>query len=388
MPSRAARRSIQTAKPTAGIGRRAADAGEQAVVAAARDQLAEIARARVMQLEHEAGVVVEAAAERGGEPDAADVDAARGQKAGAALEQIERAVERDAGVLGERPQLGRRLVGLARDGEEPLDQRAGLPRQRRLHAHGRLLEKAVRDLADRAAADRADAGDREQIGDQRMRGARIGAGERRQHALIFGLGVGGADGQAVEIVRQRGLVIEILHQPPLPGRRQIERRDQRREQPDVADPDLGRRQAVVAGRLEAERQHLGIGRRDVGAAEGLDAGLQELGRLVVAVAKHRAEIAESRRLAGRRRGQIVARDRDGEVGPQAQFVPLRVEGEIHALADVLAGQIEERLRRLQDRRLDAPIAGALEAGDERLRLGVGHRGSGGGHGGHREVMQV
>jgi len=42
-----------------------------------------------MKLEHEAGVVVEATAERGGEADAADVDAARGKKAGAALEQVE-----------------------------------------------------------------------------------------------------------------------------------------------------------------------------------------------------------------------------------------------------------------------------------------------------------
>ena len=110
------------------------------------------------------------------------------------------------------------------------------------------------------------------------------------------------------------------------------------------------------------------------AAEGFDAGLQELARLVLAVAEDRTEIAEARRLAGPRRGQIVARDRDGEVGPQAQFAALRIEREIHALADVLAGEIEERLRRLQDRRLDARIAGALEAGDERLRPRVGHGG--------------
>ena len=70
---------------------------------------------------------------------------------------------------------------------------------------------------------------------------------------------------------------------------------------------------------------------------------------VAAMTEDRAEIAEARRLAGLGRGQIVARDRDGEVGPQAQLAPLRVGGEIHALADVLAGEIEERLRRLQDR---------------------------------------
>ena len=52
-------------------------------------------------------------------------------------------------------------------------------------AERRLFEEAVGDLADRAAADGGDAGDRQQIGDQRMRGLRIGAGQRRQHALIF-----------------------------------------------------------------------------------------------------------------------------------------------------------------------------------------------------------
>ena len=63
-----------------------------------------------MQLEHEAGVVVEAAAERGRELDARDVDAARGEEAGAALEQVERGAEVELGVGRERAQLGGGLV--------------------------------------------------------------------------------------------------------------------------------------------------------------------------------------------------------------------------------------------------------------------------------------
>ena len=39
------------------------------------------------------------------------------------------------------------------------------------------------------------------------------------------------------------------------------------EQRDVADPDFRRGDAVVAGGFETERQHLGVGRRLVGAAE-------------------------------------------------------------------------------------------------------------------------
>src|SRR5262245_9846232 len=165
-----------------------------------------------MQLEYEAGVVVEAAAEGGGETDAPDIDAARGKKTGAALEAVERGIERDLVIAREGAQLGGRLVGIAADGEECFDQRARRLRQRGLRPERRLLEKAVGDLADRAAADRADAGDREQVGDQRVRGLGIGAGERRQYALVLGPRMRGADGQSLEIVRQRALVVEILDQ--------------------------------------------------------------------------------------------------------------------------------------------------------------------------------
>src|SRR5690242_16918045 len=70
-----------------------AEPGEQAVVAPSSDQLPLGASLRIVQLEHEARVVVEATAEGGGELDAPDIDAARGQKAGAAFEQIKRSVE-------------------------------------------------------------------------------------------------------------------------------------------------------------------------------------------------------------------------------------------------------------------------------------------------------
>ena len=132
--------------------------------------------------------------------------------------------------------------------------------------------------------------------------------------------------------------------------------------------------AVVRGGLEAERQHLGVGGGLVGAAERLDAGLQEFGR------QHRRgrgtpgrdsrSPAASRPLA--RRG---SRSDTGMVrsGRRHSSRPSRVGGEVHALADVLARQVEERLGRLQDRRRDAAIAGALIGGDERLGPCVGLR---------------
>src|SRR5437660_332228 len=83
------------------------------------------------------------AAESGGEAHARDVDAAGGEKAGTALEPVERGVERDLVRAREGAQLGRGLVGIAADAQEFFDQRAGLPRQRGLRAERRLLEKAV-----------------------------------------------------------------------------------------------------------------------------------------------------------------------------------------------------------------------------------------------------
>ena len=320
-----------------------------------------------MQFEHEAGVIVEAAAEIGGEFDGAHVDAAGGQKAGARFEQIERRAERDFGVGRERAQFARRIVRIAGDRQEALDQRAGLARQPRRRIERRLFEETVGDFGDRAAADRGDAGDREQIGDQMMRRLRIGAGERGEHALIFLRAVGGSERHLIEIVLERGFAVEILDQAALPHRRQIERGDESRKQPDVADADLGRADAVLRGRFEPERQHFGVGRRLVGAAEAFDAGLEEFGRRAVAMAEHRAEIAEAGGLSGLRRSQIIARHRNGQIGPQAQFAAVRIGGQKHAPADVLAGQVEERLGRLQHRRLDARIAGARIGRDQRLR---------------------
>src|SRR6516225_3175086 len=87
-------------------------------------------------------------------------------------------------------------------------------------------------------------------------------------------------------------------------------------------------------------------------------------------AENRTEIAKAPRFAGGGRGEIVARDWNGQIGAQAQFAPLRIGGEIHALADVLAGEVEKRLRRLQNRRLHARIARALERRDERVGRGA------------------
>ena len=114
--------------------------------------------------------------------------------------------------------------------------------------------------------------------------------------------------------------------------------------------------AEGGGGFQRQRQHFGVGRGAVLPSEGFDAGLQEFAGLAAAIAKHRPEIAEAGRLAGAAGSEIVARHRNGEVGPQAEFLAAGVGGQVKALADVLAGEVEERFGRLQDRGLGPDVA--------------------------------
>ena len=102
----------------------------------------------------------------------------------------------------------------------------------------------------------------------------------------------------------------------------------------------------------------------------LDPGLDDLAAAVLLLAEDRPEIAISRGAACRIGGEIVARHRDGEIRPQAEFVSRRIGGQVHFAADVLAGEVEKRFCRLQDGGLAAHISGALVGGDERVRAAI------------------
>ena len=308
-----------------------------------------------MQLEFEAGVVIEPAAERGGKPHEPGVDAARGHEADAAFELIDGGCEIELGVGGERTQLRHRFIRIARDREEALDDVERVARQRAA-LQRRLFEEAVGDFGNRASADIGGAGDRHQVGDQRQRRLAVGAGERRQHALIFVAAGRGRERQPLDIVGEADLAVEILDQPPPPHRIEIERVDQRREQRDVAGADFDVLQSEGGGRFQRQRQHFRIRRGAVLPAKGFDAGLQEFARLAAAIAKHRPEIAEARGLAGAPGGEIIARHRNGEVGAQAELLAGSVGRQVKALADVLAGKVEERLGRLQDAGMGLDVA--------------------------------
>ncbi len=113
LPSVAASiRSSQTEKPTPGIGV-GAEQGQQPVVAAAADQRASLGfRGAVAgaDLEDEAGVVVERAAEGGVVGDTIARQAVPGDGFGAGREQVERRAQRNAG----RRREARQRLGCAR----------------------------------------------------------------------------------------------------------------------------------------------------------------------------------------------------------------------------------------------------------------------------------
>src|SRR5262245_28464201 len=208
---------------------RGAEPRQQGVVAAARDELRRDAPLGIMNFEYEAGVIIDAAAERGREVRARDIDSLCGQKSGATFEKINGRTERDAAFLGKRAQLGGGRVRIAGDVQEALDHYSGRFGQARAAAERRLFEKAVGDLPDSAPAHGGDAGNRQEIGDERVRGAKILAGERGEQALVLGAALCGTEAQPVEILRQTSGAVEILGEATAPGRRQIERFDQRRE---------------------------------------------------------------------------------------------------------------------------------------------------------------
>lgn len=113
--------------------------------------------------------------------------------------------------------------------------------------------------------------------------------------------------------------------------------------------------------------------RGIAVAEILDAGLEELVAAFAALAKHLAQIGITARRAGLRT-YVVEADRNGEFRPQAERLPRFAFGEEDPAAQILAGHVEERVRRLQYGDLDGVrVARGEEVGD------VG--GDGGGAGG-------
>ncbi len=175
-----------------------------------------------------------------------------------------------------------------------------------LRARRGLLEEAIGDFAGAAPADRRDAGDGEQILDERLGAGVVGALERGQNA---GLGER-APAVAVDDRLQRAPARQAAPHPAQPDVRQGERGERAVEQARVAEAHRQRPRPRQFGRLQRQREDLGVGGLDVRAAVAFEARLGHLAALPGAGAKDRAEIGVLRRPA--RLG--ARRDRRGRPG--------------------------------------------------------------------------
>ncbi len=113
------------------------------------------------------------------------------------------------------------------------------------------------------------------------------------------------------------------HRPQRPalGRRlHVQGVEERGDEPHIAEAHLAIAAPEAVEPVEGEAQDLGIGRRHVGPADRLDAGLVELVGLGRPQAEDGAEIAVIGRLPVGD-GAVVAPDGNRVFGPQAEFRP-------------------------------------------------------------------
>ena len=310
-----------------------------------------------MRLEHEAGVIVEVAHKGGAKADILDSRPPGGDEAVAHLEGVKRRGEVEPGGLGQAPKRDRRLVGIAGNGEERFQHRALLGCDRLARPQRSLLEKPVGDLAGAAPADRLDAGDRQKILDQRLGAGVVGAFERRQHACLRQRALARPAEDGVEAAPAGDAAAEAA----APHVGNFKRFKHAVEEARVADPRGEHAAPRRRRRLKAQREHFGVCRLGVLAAEALEPGLRLLAVLARPSAEHRAEIGIFSDGAGPVRIEIGAADGNRIFRPQAQLLARGAGGEEQAAADLLARHVEEDSRRMQDRRF-----GPLEPGGEKM----------------------
>ena len=165
----------------------------------------------------------------------------------------------------------------------------------------------------------------------------------------------------------------VAQQPP-PAPRHRQRLEERREQAEIADPELELLEPRLTQRLDDERQHRRIVALAICRGEGLDAGLAELpgvGAVGAAglIAEGRAAVAVACRhgAAGMAR-QVQPAGRHGQIRPQAQLLAVGVGEHVGARPQGLAHHVEEQTRRLNDAGRHLLIARASEGGQQPLRL--------------------
>ena len=282
----------------------------------------------------------------------------------------------EPGVGGQSPEPPRGRVGIAGDGEEAPEHGLLFGADIGLRARRGLFEEAVGDFAGAAPADRGDAGDGEQVLDQRLGAGVVGALERGQHARL----ASAPRRIAVHDRLQRAPAREAAPHPAQPDFRQAERGEHAVEQPRVAEAHRQRPRPGDFGRLQRQRENFGVGGLDVPAAVAFEARLGHLAALAGAGAKDRAEIGVLRLPARLGRGEIGEADRNGVIRAQAQFGARGVAGQVEPPANFLAGHVEKDRGGLQHGRLEARETGGEKmferapARFERGRMGPGRFG--------------
>ena len=340
------------------------DERDQAVVASAADDRPD-GLPRPIHLEHEAGVVVEPPTEIGGEGEAIESDvrarlkaASRASKRSTALpiaSRSSRASARSAAAaaLG-GPAMSRRCASTAA-GRAPTPAASAA-----FSAKRAAISSGVRPVTPRPVA------------------ANIASTLRRMRA---GLAPASAPSSATATAppsaaraisaRSRAGIAEGAGEPPLPGRVEVERIEHRGEEAGVADPHHRPWDPEEGCGIEGEAEHVGVGRVAVGAAERLDAGLEELVGLVGTLPEDRAEIGVAGVPPRWPCGEVVERDGDGEVRPERHLDAVLVGGEEEAAAKVLAEELDEHPGVVDDRRLDEGVTFVGEKRAKRL-IGLGH----------------
>ena len=238
--STASSRSVWMDAPTAGTRAGAPASASKLVVAPAARDRALGAERRRDHLEHEARVVLEVAAELGGELRARQIDAGLGDEFEPALEGIEARGDVDAASAHELAELGRGLACRGFHGNEFFDQRGGLARQRRRTHVGGLAQQALGDLRQPCACRSARGPPGPGAPSTSVSAA---AGLDGSSFSISARGRFGAWPAAPEVRRvelgAEGLgPPELVLEPAAPALRHVQRIDQRVEQAEIADAQL------------------------------------------------------------------------------------------------------------------------------------------------------
>ncbi len=152
-------------------------------------------------------------------------------------------------------------------------------------------------------------------------------------------------------------LLEAALQAATPDWREIDRVEEGRDETRIARGDPLDPGADPLHGLERERQDLGIRGRDVGAAEALEPGLDELAGAFRPHAEHRPAVGEGCGSAGLRRGQIGACRRDRIFRPEAELAAGAVRREVETRPDVLTAEVEEGRCFLQQWWLDPVVPG-------------------------------